>query len=48
MDYSDSITGNHIAYSYPGLSASYTTHFDGWIIGNNMNVLKHNSVQQIP
>lgn len=29
MDYSDAITGNHIAYSYPGLPASYTAHYDG-------------------
>lgn len=47
MDFSDAITGNHIAYSYPGLIRSYSVHRDGWLIINNMNVLKHNSVQQI-
>lgn len=48
MDYSDAITGNHVAFSYPGLPASYSAHYDGlWPFGNNMNVLKHNQVQQI-
>lgn len=48
MDYSDAITGNHIAYAYPGLTTSYSVHYDGiWPFGRNMNVLTHNNVQQI-